>query len=106
MDCKFCDTKMIKTRSYGDGYIEPFEEYYSCPCCGAELEYTQGFDNEYYWIKGDGTPDITDDLSEDETLLIKITKKQLETSKTRLLLCYAIVLVIIGYGIIKFGGIQ
>lgn len=105
MDCKFCDTKMIKTRSYGDGYIEPFEEYYSCPCCGAELEYTQGFDNEYFWIKGDRTPDNSDDSSEDETLFVKMINKQIQFSKTSLLLCYTIALIIIGYAIIKFGGI-
>lgn len=108
MDCKFCETKMIKTKSYGDGWIEPLEEYFTCPKCGAELEYNQGYyENPYYWINGNGEPDKSDDTSEDETsLFIKMTKKQIKFSKTNLLLCYAISLIIIGYGIIKYGGIN
>lgn len=58
MICKKCGSSMVRTGGGGDGWIEPIEEYYTCPKCGEEYEYNQAYGS--FWSSDDEEEDIDD----------------------------------------------
>nr|WP_293995164.1 hypothetical protein [uncultured Fusobacterium sp.] len=53
MKCIKCDTEMILLNRYGDGYTEPREEIYGCPCCYSTYNYDEAYGQEWEDWKDD-----------------------------------------------------
>lgn len=47
IECEVCGKILRHYQEWGDGYREPREYAFSCPVCGTEMSYVEGFGLAY-----------------------------------------------------------